>query len=244
MIQNKTKLHSLTRRTGSCMLVLNNIKKAYRKGDQTFNALNGVTAEINKGEFMAIVGPSGSGKSTLLNILGCLDTPTEGNVLYDGAELGKMSDKELSSYRKKHIAFIFQSYNLIPVLTVKENVELPLVIDKVRTKKEISQKVMPMIEAVGLSGLQDRFPRELSGGQEQRVAIARALVKDPLLVLADEPTANLDSVTAEEIISLMKGINKSLNTTFLFSTHDLLVQKYAQRVAILKDGLICSDERK
>ncbi|MBN1603325.1 MAG: ABC transporter ATP-binding protein [Chitinispirillaceae bacterium] len=226
------------------MLVLENIKKAYRKGDQIFNALNGVTAEINKGEFMAIVGPSGSGKSTLLNILGCLDTPTEGNVLYDGAELGKMSENELSSYRKKHIAFIFQSYNLIPVLTVRENIELPLVIDKVRTKKEISQKVMLMIEAVGLSGLQDRFPRELSGGQEQRVAIARALVKDPLLVLADEPTANLDSVTAEEIISLMKGINKTMNTTFLFSTHDPLVQKYAQRIAVLKDGLICSDERK
>jgi putative ABC transport system ATP-binding protein len=193
---------------------------------------------------MAIVGPSGSGKSTLLNILGCLDTPTEGNVLYNGAELGKMSENELSLYRKKHIAFIFQSYNLIPVLTVRENVELPLVIDIKHTKKEISQKVMSMIDAVGLSGLHDRFPRELSGGQEQRVAIARALVKDPLLVLADEPTANLDSATAEEIISLMKGINKSMNTTFLFSTHDLLVQKYAQRITVLKDGLISSDERK
>jgi putative ABC transport system ATP-binding protein len=226
------------------MLQLKDVKKTYRKGEQTFNALNGVTAEINKGEFMAIVGPSGSGKSTLLNILGCLDTPSEGNVIYNGMDLGKMSENELSSYRKKHIAFVFQSYNLIPVLTVRENVELPLVVDKVYTKKEITQKVMSMIEAVGLTGLHDRFPRELSGGQEQRVAIARALVKNPLCVLADEPTANLDSVTAEEIISLMKSINTSMNTTFLFSTHDQLVQKYAQRIAVIKDGLICSDERK
>lgn len=226
------------------LLELTNIKKEYSKGERKVEALCGVDLSIEKGEFLSIVGPSGSGKSTLLNILGCLDTPTSGSVLYNGKELGKMSENELSIYRRENIAFIFQSYNLIPVLTVRENVELPLVIEKKFTKKEMALKAMKVIEAVGLNGLAGRRPGELSGGQEQRVAIARALVKNPLVVLADEPTANLDSHNAQEIISIMQDMNLTLKSTFIFSTHDHLVEKHAKRVVVLKDGRIESDERR
>jgi putative ABC transport system ATP-binding protein len=155
-----------------------------------------------------------------------------------------MTERRLSAYRKNHISFIFQSYNLIPVLTVKENVELPLLLDKGLSKAEMGRLSSEMIERVGLAGMADRFPRELSGGQEQRVAIARALVKKPYIVLADEPTANLDSHTAEEIIGLMQDINRVLDTTFIFSTHDALVQKHARRIILLRDGEIHADERK
>jgi putative ABC transport system ATP-binding protein len=226
------------------MLELTDIRKVYRKGERTVEALSSVTLSIEKGDFLSVVGPSGSGKSTLLNILGCLDTPTEGSVLYDGRELGKMNETELSLYRRENIAFIFQSYNLIPVLSVRENVELPLVIEKKLSKAEMAKKVMRVIEAVGLGALADRLPKELSGGQEQRVAIARALVKNPLVVLADEPTANLDSHTAEEIISIMQEMNTKSNTTFIFSTHDRMVEQHAKRVIILKDGQISRDERR
>jgi putative ABC transport system ATP-binding protein len=226
------------------MLELTDIYKIYRKGERTVEALSAVTLSIEKGDFLSVVGPSGSGKSTLLNILGCLDTPTNGSVLYDGKELGKMSENELSLYRRENIAFIFQSYNLIPVLSVKENVELPLVIEKKFNKAEIAKKAMKVIEAVGLGDLADRLPKELSGGQEQRVAIARALVKNPLVVLADEPTANLDSHTAEEIISIMQEMNTKSKTTFIFSTHDHMVEQHAKRVIILKDGQVTRDERR
>ncbi|HRU29862.1 MAG TPA: ABC transporter ATP-binding protein, partial [Treponema sp.] len=214
----------------SAILELEGITKIYKKGDSEVHALDGVSLSIKKGEFTAIVGPSGSGKTTLLNIIGCLDTPTAGVVRYNGSPLGAMSEDERSAYRKQHISFIFQSYNLIPVLTVRENVELPLVIERRLTKPEIRQKAEEVLAAVGLAGLGDRFPRELSGGQEQRVAIARALVKDPYIVLADEPTANLDSHMAEEIVELMRNINKTLKATFIFSTHDALVQRNARRV--------------
>lgn len=226
------------------MLELTDIRKEYRKGERTVDALSGVTLSIEKGDFLSIVGPSGSGKSTLLNILGCLDTPTKGSVLYNGKELGKMNENELSIYRRENIAFIFQSYNLIPVLSVKENVELPLVIEKKYTNADITKKSMQVIEAVGLGTMADRLPKELSGGQEQRVAIARALVKNPLVVLADEPTANLDSHTAEEIISIMREMNTKNNTTFIFSTHDRMMEQHAKRVVILKDGRIEKDERR
>jgi len=155
-----------------------------------------------------------------------------------------MKEDERAAYRKKHISFIFQSYNLIPVLTVRENVELPLVIERRLSKAEIRKKAEEVLAAVGLKGLEDRFPRELSGGQEQRVAIARALVKDPYIVLADEPTANLDSHMAEEIVDLMRDINKKLNATFIFSTHDALVQHQARRVITIRDGAINVDERR
>lgn len=226
------------------ILELTGIKKEYNKGERKVEALCGVNLSIEKGEFLSIVGPSGSGKSTLLNILGCLDTPTSGSVLYNGKELGRMNENELSFYRRENIAFIFQSYNLIPVLTVRENVELPLVIEKKFTKAEMAAKAMKVIEAVGLKEMAGRLPGELSGGQEQRVAIARALVKNPLVVLADEPTANLDSHTAQEIISIMQEMNSTLKSTFIFSTHDHHVESHAKRVVVLKDGQIESDERR
>lgn len=226
------------------ILELKMVKKEFNKGEQVVNALRGVDLSIDKGEFLSIVGPSGSGKTTLLNIIGCLDTPTSGSVEYNGNELGKLKEKALSKYRKENIGFIFQSFNLIPVLTVRENIELPMVIEKKMTQKEMSAKAMEIIKAVGLESMANRLPREISGGQEQRVAIARALVKNPLVVLADEPTANLDSSTAEEIIALMNKINQGRKTTFVFSTHDPLMQKHAKRVVVLKDGTVADDGRR
>jgi len=226
------------------LLELQGVIKNYMKGEQIIPALRGIDLSIEKGDFLSIVGPSGSGKSTLLNIIGCIDTPTEGKVLYNGDDLTILSDKEKTYYRKENISFIFQSFNLIPVLTIRENVELPLIIEKKFNKTEIYEKVTKIIEIVGLEDMADRFPRELSGGQEQRVAIARALVKNPLVVLADEPTANLDSEMSEDIISVMQKMNEEIHTTFIFSTHDPLVEKHAKRVIILRDGMIASDERK
>lgn len=226
------------------ILRLKKIRKTYQKGELSVEALKGVDLEIEKGEFLAIVGPSGSGKSTALNILGCLDSSTSGSIIYDGKDLSGLEQRELAKYRKQHIGFIFQSYNLIPVLTVKENVELPLLIDKRFSKSEREKETMRFIEAVGLKEMAHRTPRELSGGQEQRVAIARALVKKPLVVLADEPTANLDSHTSEDIIALMQRINSDFDTTFIFSTHDELVMKHAKRIVVLKDGMIDKDEVK
>jgi putative ABC transport system ATP-binding protein len=165
-------------------------------------------------------------------------------VQYNGQFLGGMNENQLSDYRKQHISFIFQSYNLIPVLTVRENVELPLVIERKLSKSETRAKADKVIAQVGLAGLEDRFPRELSGGQEQRVAIARALVKDPYIVLADEPTANLDSRMAEEIVDIMREINRGSGATFIFSTHDPLVQKHARRIVTIRDGSVHADERK
>lgn len=226
------------------LLEMKNITRSYRKGTQTVHALRGIDCTIDKGDFCSIVGPSGSGKSTFLNIIGCLDAPTEGSVSYNGQPLRDMSDNALADYRKNHIAFIFQSYNLIPVLSVKENIELPLVIEKKWSKKQMRDKAMAVIEAVGLGDMEHRLPRELSGGQEQRVAIARALVKQPLIVLADEPTANLDSQTAGAIIDIMKRLNRERETTFLFSTHDKTMEEHASRTITLHDGRIASDIRK
>lgn len=226
------------------LLRLTRVGKKYVKGKVEVEALRGVDLSIEKGEFLAVVGPSGSGKTTLLNIIGCLDSATSGSIRYNGKELGEMDEKSLSIYRKENIGFVFQAYNLIPVLTVRENVELPLVIEKKHSPQAIRERVEKIIAAVGLGDKLDRLPGELSGGQEQRVSIARALVKEPLLVLADEPTANLDSKTAEEIIGLMKQINQTIKTTFVFSTHDALVQPYAARIITLKDGNIASDERR
>jgi putative ABC transport system ATP-binding protein len=225
------------------ILQLRGVRKSYQAAARKVEALRGIDLGIQRGEFLAVVGPSGSGKTTLLNIIGCLDLPTGGSVLYDGRELGGMSEKELSVYRKRNISFIFQSYNLIPVLTVLENVELPLVLERQLSRAQVRSRAAEMLRAVGLDGMMDRFPRELSGGQEQRVAIARALVKEPIVVLADEPTANLDSQTAEEVVTLMEGMNAARRTTFVFSTHDPLVQRHARRVIVLRDGLVASDGR-
>lgn len=226
------------------ILSLSGITKVYRKGEIEIIALGGIDLEIDKEEFCAIVGPSGSGKTTLLNIIGCLDRPTSGTMKYRDQELRMLGEKELSAYRREHVSFIFQSYNLIPVLTVVENVEIPLSIAGKLRKDQMRRKALEILDAVGIADKAGRFPRELSGGQEQRVAIARALVKDPVVVLADEPTANLDSHTAEEIVRLMKSINKSLHTTFIFSTHDRMIMDEALRVVQLHDGRISGDERR
>jgi len=223
------------------ILRLEGVRKLYTKAQRSVEALRGIDLTIRRGEFLAIVGPSGSGKTTLLNIVGCLDLPSSGSVIYDGKELGGMTESELSVYRKENISFVFQSYNLIPVLTVQENVELPMVIERRFSHVEMRRRAREIIRAVGLGEMADRYPRELSGGQEQRVAIARALVKDPMLVLADEPTANLDSRTAEEIMSLMEAMNRERETTFIFSTHDQMVQRHARRVIVLHDGLVSED---
>ena len=226
------------------ILNLKGIKRIYKIGENQVKALNGVDLNVEKGEFLAFVGPSGSGKTTALNIVGCLDSPSSGTILYNGEDLSAKKEKELSEYRRANIGFIFQSYNLIPVLTVRENIELPLVIERKYTKEQMEHLSGKIIKAVGLDGREDRLPRELAGGQEQRVAVARALVKSPLVVLADEPTANLDSKTAEDIIALMKKINKEMDTTFIFSTHDPLMMKHARRVITLQDGKILKDDKK
>ncbi|URA09890.1 ABC transporter ATP-binding protein [Thermospira aquatica] len=225
-------------------LEMKKLRKVYKKGEIDVEALRGIDLVIEKGEFVSIMGPSGSGKTTLLNIVGCLDVPTSGEVIYNETPLHNLKENELSDYRKNNIGFIFQSYNLIPVLTVLENVELPMVIDKSLSVEERTERAMKLIERVGLKGMENRYPRELSGGQEQRVAIARALVKNPLVVLADEPTANLDSVTAEEIIEIMRQMNETEGTTFVFSTHDPRVEKHARRIIFLQDGQIARDERR
>ena len=229
--------------TPGTTLHLENITKVYRKGDNEVRALDGINLDIQSGEFLTVVGPSGSGKTTFLNIVGCLDSPTDGRIVYDGTELGGLDEKGLSASRRDRISFVFQSYNLIPVLTVRENVELPLLIERKLDAREIRRRAEEMIAAVGLAGKENRYPRELSGGQEQRVAIARALVKQPLVILADEPTANLDSHTAEEIVELMRGINAARGSTFVFSTHDRLVMEHARRVVTIRDGKVTADEK-
>ncbi len=226
------------------VLNLEGISKTYQAGARAVEALRGIDLSVEKGEFLAIVGPSGSGKTTLLNIVGCLDVPSAGRVVYDGEELHAMKENALADYRKSRISFIFQSFNLIPVLTIRENVELPLVIERRLSKADMAARAREVLSAVGLAGMEDRYPREISGGQEQRVAIARALVKDPILVLADEPTANLDSRTAEDVVGIMQKLNAERGVTFIFSTHDRLVEGKARRVVTIRDGQVHSDERK
>lgn len=224
------------------MLALHDVTKVYGKGEGRVTALRRVSLRFEQGEFTAIVGPSGSGKTTLLNIIGCLDSPTEGGLVWKGVQMKSMDKAELAAYRRTHVSFVFQSFNLIPVLTVTENVELPLLIEGNHNRGEVRERARDIIAMVGLSDKADRYPTELSGGQEQRVAIARALVKNPSVVLADEPTANLDSHTASEIIELMGEMNKKTNTTFIFSTHDPRIMELAHRVITLRDGQIEGDE--
>ncbi len=217
---------------------LKGVKKQYMLGQTRVDALRGVDLEIGKGEFLAIAGPSGSGKSTMLNMFGCIDLPTEGTVRIDGTDVGALGDKELTRYRREKIGFIFQSFNLIPVLNVYENIEFPLLLRRSLSKKERGDIVMRFIEEVGLADRLKNKPYELSGGQRQRVAIARALVTKPLIVLADEPTANLDSETGLRIIELMRTINEEDKTTFIFSTHDAHIMDEARRVVKILDGRI------
>jgi putative ABC transport system ATP-binding protein len=217
---------------------LKGVKKSYMLGETKVEALRGVDLEIERGEFLAVAGPSGSGKSTMLNMLGCIDAPTEGIVRVDGVEVEGLSDKELTRYRREKIGFIFQSFNLIPVLNVYENIEFPLLLRKDMSKKERDALVTRFVEEVGLADRLRNKPSELSGGQRQRVAIARALVAKPLVILADEPTANLDSATGTRIIELMRSINEEEKTTFIFSTHDAHIMREARRVVRILDGRI------
>ncbi len=226
------------------LLELKNITKIYQQGEIEVPALRGIDLNIGTGEFSTVFGPSGSGKTTLLNIIGCLDKPTEGKIIFNNKNIANLSKKDLASIRRKNIGFVFQSYNLIPVLTAYENVEFAIKILEHLSKEDIHNKVMNILDSVGLEGLEGRKPNELSGGQKQRVAIARALVKEPKLVLADEPSANLDSKTSEDVLEIMLKMNKELETTFLFSTHDPLVMDYAKRKIEIKDGLIARDERR
>jgi putative ABC transport system ATP-binding protein len=220
------------------------VKKVYRVGDVEVPAVRGVSLEIESGAFLSIAGPSGSGKTTILNLLGALDTPTSGTIEIGNRTTAGMSFRDLADFRNTHLGFVFQTFNLIPVLTVRENVEFPLQLHGINDKDERRDRVHGILDEVGLASMVDRRPTELSGGQQQRVAIARALVKGPTLVLADEPTANLDSVTASDIIDLMQDMNEKHGTTFVFSTHDPLVMDRATRLVRLHDGLVESDERK
>lgn len=225
------------------MVKIDNLVKTYQSGESQVHALNKVSVHIEKGEFTAIAGPSGSGKTTMLNIIGCIDSSTNGSVIIGDREISLMDSKEKSFYRRENLGFIFQSYNLIPVLTAYENVAFPLNLLGV-PEKEIRERVMTILKEVGLEGKENRTPAQMSGGQQQRVSIARALVKNPQLVLADEPTANLDSHTGQDILDLMLDMNSKHGTTFIFSTHDQMVMDHAKRLLYLRDGEILKDERR
>ena len=223
---------------------LQDVKKTYPLGKTYVHAVKGVSFDIHKGDFVSIAGPSGSGKSTILNMIGCIDTPSEGSVLIEDVDTAGLNDRQLTSLRHRSLGFIFQSFNLIPVLNVFENVEFPLLLGKSRMgKKEKLEWIHYLIEAVGLSAWRDHKANELSGGQRQRVAIARALATKPSIVMADEPTANLDSETSEQIMRLMKHMNSELDTTFIFSTHDPDIVRIADQVIKLQDGLVTENYR-
>ena len=220
-----------------------NLVKDYGLNGLTVHALRGVNLEFQSGEFAAVAGPSGSGKSTFLHLAGCLDTLTGGSMSIGGQNVAGLSRKRLALLRRHNIGFIFQAYNLIPVLTVMENIAFPLTLLGV-DKREVRDRVAQTLAEVGLEGMEKRRPKEMSGGQQQRVAIARALVKRPALILADEPTANLDSTIGREVLELMVRLNKSEGTTFIFSTHDSMVMDFARRIIHIRDGQIESDEVK
>ncbi|MDR0450202.1 MAG: ABC transporter ATP-binding protein [Treponema sp.] len=220
-----------------------NVVKDYGLNGQTVHALRGVSLEFQAGEFAALAGPSGSGKSTFLHLAGCLDTLSGGTMLVGGEDVGRLPKKKLALLRRCHIGFIFQAYNLIPVLSAEENVSFPLSLLGL-DKREIRERTEKAIHDVGLGGMAKRRPKEMSGGQQQRVAIARALVKQPKLILADEPTANLDSATGREILELMLALNRNVGTSFIFSTHDQMVMDYARRVVRIRDGQVESDRVK
>jgi putative ABC transport system ATP-binding protein len=225
------------------MIKIKDLHRNYRTGDTVVKALRGVTLDIDQGEFISIAGPSGSGKTTLLNLIGCIDQADSGDILINGQAVSDKDKKELALFRRRNLGFIFQTFNLIPVLTAYENVAFALSLLGYN-ERDIRQKTMQLLAEVGLEGEEKRLPSKLSGGQQQRVAIARALVKNPQIVLADEPTANLDSETGESILKLMRDMNARYNTTFIFSTHDPMVMDYARRLLQLHDGRISSDERR
>lgn len=225
------------------IIEINDLHKVYDEKSFPVNALNGISLSIEPGEFTAIVGPSGSGKTTLLNIIGGLDDPTQGEVLINGVSISKLNSRQKTYFRMRNIGFVFQAYNLIPVFTAKENVEFIMQLQG-KPKAERDKRTKELLNAVGLGDRMNSRPGKLSGGQQQRVAVARALASKPKFILADEPTANLDSKSAENLLEIMEKLNKEENITFVFSTHDQRVVKKAYRIITLVDGKIESDERK
>ena len=225
------------------IIEIKNLHKIYNSDSVSVHAVNGVDLTFEEGEFSAIVGPSGSGKTTLLNIIGGLDDATEGAVIIDGVKINELSSRKLTDFRMKNIGFVFQAYNLIPVLTAKENVEFIMHLQG-SNKTDRDARTSELLKAVGLGGMENRRPSKLSGGQQQRVAVARALASKPKFVLADEPTANLDSHSTENLLDIMEQLNKEEKITFIFSTHDQRVVNKARRVITLEDGKIVSDVKK
>lgn len=225
----------------AAIVSVENVVKEYPLGKLSVRALDGVSVSFGEGEFAAIAAPSGAGKTTLLNLIGCVDVPTSGVVRIDGQSTSELSDKGLTALRLHKLGFIFQTFNLIAVLDVYQNVEFPLLLKGGMTKKERDHRIREIVEQVGLEKQMKQRPNELSGGQRQRVAIARALVTKPKIVLADEPTANLDSTTGQNIIAAMKEINRKERTTFIFSTHDPMVMEQAERVIRMADGKIVGE---
>jgi putative ABC transport system ATP-binding protein len=222
---------------------LDAVKRHFQEGEYVVRAVNGVDLILQKGDFAALAGPSGSGKTTLLNLIGGLDRPDEGEIFIDNEATGNKGDDAMTEIRLRKIGFVFQAYNLIPVLTAYENIQFVLQIQGV-PEREHRDSIMPILETLGLDELCNRFPTQLSGGQQQRVAVARAVVGHPSIVLADEPTANLDSETSKNLLDMMRKLNEKNDVTFLFSTHDPLVIERAQRVIRMLDGQVTSDERK
>jgi putative ABC transport system ATP-binding protein len=222
---------------------MQDVVKEYHLGETVVEALRGVSLTVDQGDFISIAGPSGSGKTTLLNLLGCVDTATRGLVEVAGKDTSKLKERALTSLRLDTIGFIFQSFNLVSVLNLYQNVEFPLLLQNRLSSADRRRRVVSLLEQVGLASHQKHRPNELSGGQRQRVAIARALVTEPLIVLADEPTANLDSTTGQSILDLMRSLNQSKGTTFIFSTHDHKVMRYANAVIRLADGRVIGREK-
>jgi len=225
------------------VLELKNVHKIYSSTHVEVHAVNGVDLEFESGEFAAIVGPSGSGKTTLLNMIGGLDKPSQGQILIDGTDLSTLKPSKVIDFRMRHIGFIFQSYNLIPVLTASENIEFIMNLQK-WPKEKRNNRTMELLKSVGLADRIKSRPAELSGGQQQRIAVARALASKPKFILADEPTANLDSKSTQSLLEIMEKLNRDENITFIFSTHDARVMQKARRVITLEDGKVVSDERR
>jgi len=218
------------------LVELKQVTKDYQIGEMSVRALNNIELDIEKQSFVSFVGPSGSGKTTLLNLIGCLDKPSSGEVFVNGTPVNSFSNKEAAQFRGQHLGFIFQNFNLLPVLTTYENVEYPLIMVQNIPANERKERIMHYLAAVGMTDQKDKYPSQLSGGQKQRVAVARALVTDPKMVLADEPTANLDHASAFKVIELMKQMQQNLETTFIFSTHDPKIVKEAEIIYTLEDG--------
>jgi len=234
---NKTKHNKLN----PAIVDIRNLRREFKMGGEIVRALNGITFTINSGEFVTIMGSSGSGKTTLLNILGCLDRPTSGDYILDGVNINKLSKTELARYRNRKLGFVFQSYNLLPRTSAIENVELPLMYNKEVSAKQRKEKALQALEAVALSTRIHHLPNQLSGGQQQRVAIARALVNDPVMILADEATGNLDSRTSYGIMMLMQDLNNMHGKTIVFVTHEMDIASFSKRTITLRDGQIVKD---